>query len=123
MTNRVLIRHEFIMTADAIPVPVVQKKRKYKLDKKIRICNHCGFAYSGRTTKGECRACGNYRNRTGKARPKQFFRKLIICKNPNCNRQLANDKFSKRHYCNPCFIWRYRKHYERPEEFCKRYKK
>ncbi len=116
MTNRVLIRHEFIMTADAIPIPVVQKKRTG-----IGICIHCHNVFYEQVRDGRCSKCYSYKARNGKDRPRRYFVISILCSNPNCRRLLSDDKYAKRFLCNACYVYKNRYGIIRPLKLCKRY--
>lgn len=124
MTNRELIRHEFIMTADAIPIPIIQKKRKWLSRVKIRIhvCTHCENIFYGDMRGGECRNCYGYRLRTGTDRPVEFFQVSTYCNNQNCQQLLSEDKHALRLTCNACYIYKKRHGVVRPLKLCKKYK-
>lgn len=116
MGKKPLIQHEFVMTDDAIPVPV--KKGIW------RQCKNC-HKLAKRIVKGLCNRCELYKLEIGNTRPKRLHHLKLLCSNPNCRKILKYDSSSKAGKCCACYKYATRRTgvENRPLRLCKRHRK
>jgi hypothetical protein len=89
-----MIKQEFIMTTDAIPVPVKTKKVRKQ-------CKNCK-RLEKRIVKGLCNRCEVYKL-SGRDRPKKFFSLRLLCENADCRKVLKYDPCPTAGKCNACY--------------------
>ncbi len=105
-----LIKQEFIMTTDTVPVPATKGLR--------RQCKNCK-QLAKRIVKGLCNCCEVYKLTTGNNRPKKLFSLSLICRNSNCKQSLKDIASSNSGLCNACYRYEIRTGNIRPEKLCK----